>query len=169
MKLEWRFPSDFPPETVQKYIVNKEALIYLKNSHPEIIDLKILSSHRENKKQFAKLKYHLKGALPNPLHKKAANIPQSFIADLIIDMQTNITTMEILPGLFSNKIHAGGKIYFEEQKDAWIQHVEGDITVNIVGIGKMLERRIEKKFYSTFALENEIRNRFLATQVAHIR
>jgi len=165
MKLEWRFPSDFPPETVLKYIINKKALTYLKNSHPEITNLEILSSHKENEKQFVKLKYRLKGSLPKPFQKKLGHTPQSFIADLIIDTQTNITTMEILPGLLSGKIHAGGKIYFKKQNDAWIQIVEGDITVNILGIGKFLEMHIEKKFHSTFNQENEIRNRFIATQV----
>ncbi len=164
MKLKWCFPSDFPPEIFRKYVIDKEALEYLSNNHPEISSIQILDSHSENDKLFVKLRYNIKGSLPWQAPKILARISQSFIADLILDTQNNISTMEINPILLSNRIYTGGRIYFEKVNDRWLQHIEGDITVNVFGIGMIIEKFIEKKFRNIFTLENQIRNQYMAKQ-----
>ncbi len=165
MKLKWCFPSDFSPETFRKFLIDKGALEYLINHHPEIREITILDSHSENDKLFVKLRYNVKGSLPWQALKILKRISQSFIADLILDAQNNITTMEINPVFFPNRINTGGRIYFEKLNDRWVQHVEGDITVNILGVGVMIEKLIEKKFHNIFALENQLRNEYIATQI----
>jgi hypothetical protein len=161
MKLSGSFPCDFPPETYQKYLVDQGALDYLKEKHPEIRDLEVLENRTENDKIYIKLKYTMEVSMPGPVKKALGGASHSFVADLILDTQNNTATLEFNPALMADKIKAGARVTFEKRGDHWIQRMDGDVTVKIFGVGKVVEKFIVEKFQNSYAIEAKLRNEFV--------
>jgi len=161
MKLSGSFPCDFPPEIYQKYLVDEKALDYLKEKHPEIRDLEVLENRTDNDKIYIKLKYTMEVSMPGPVKKALGGASHSFLADLILDTQNKTATLEFNPARMGDKIKAGARVAFEKQGDHWIQRMDGDVTVKIFGVGKVVERFIVEKFQNSYALEAKLRNEFV--------
>jgi len=160
MKLSGRFPSDFPPEIHQRYLVDTEALAYLRDHHPEIRDVEVLENRAEDEKRYVKLKYTMEVSMPGPIKKALGGATHSFVADLILDTRNNTATLEFNPARLADKIKAGARITFEKQGDHWVQRMDGDVTVKLFGVGKMIERFIVEKFQHSYALEASLRNEY---------
>ena len=162
MKLSGSFPCDFPPEIYQKYLVEEGALTYLRENHPEIRDLEVLENRPENDKIYIKLKYTMEVSMPGPVKKALGGASHSFVADLILDTQNNTATLEFNPARMADKIKAGARVTFEKQGARWIQRMDGDVTVKIFGVGKLVEKFIVEKFQSSYATEASLRNDYVS-------
>lgn len=160
MKLSGRFPSDFPPEIHQKYLVDKDALVYLRENHPEIRDLEVLENRADGEKRYVKLKYTMEVSMPGPVKKALGGPSHSFVADLILDTKNQTATLEFNPTRLADKIKAGARVAFEKQSDHWVQRMDGDVTVKLFGVGKLVERFIVEKFQNSYALEARLRNEY---------
>lgn len=163
MKLEGSFPIEGSPETFRKYIADPQALAYVKDRHPEIAGLKALEHRQEGEKLFVKLEYNMDVPMPGPV-KKALGGSHPFVVDLIIDTKTDAATLEILPSRLADKIKAGGRIYFEQKGGRWVQNMDGDVTVKMFGVGKLVEKFVVERFQKAFALETQLRNEFIRQQ-----
>jgi hypothetical protein len=162
MRLSGSFPCDFPPETYQKYLVDEGALAYLRENHPEIRDLEALENRPENDKIYIKLKYTMEVSMPGPVKKALGGASHSFVADLILDTQNNTATLEFNPARMVDKIKAGARVAFEKQGDRWMQRMDGDVTVKIFGVGKVVEKFIVEKFKNSYAIEARLRNDYMS-------
>ena len=161
MKLSGSFPCDFPPEIYQKYLVDDRALTYLKENHPEILDLEVLENRTDNDKIYIKLKYTMEVSMPGPVKKALGGASHSFVADLILDTQNNTATLEFNPARMADKIKAGARVAFEKRGDHWIQRMDGDVTVKIFGVGKVVEKFLVDKIQSSTEIETRLRNEYL--------
>jgi hypothetical protein len=161
MKLSGSFRSDFPPEIYQKYLVDQGALAYLRENHPEIRDLEVLENRPQDDKVYVKLKYTMEVSMPGPVKKALGGASHSFVADLILDTQTNTATLEFNPAVLAAKIKAGARIAFDKQGDHWVQRMDGDVTVKVFGVGKIVEKFIVEKFQQSYAIEARLRNEFV--------
>jgi len=162
MKLSGSFPCDFPPEIYQKYLVDEGALAYLRENHSEIRDLEVLENRPDNDKIYMKLKYTMEVSMPGPVKKALGGASHSFVADLILDTQNNTATLEFNPARMADKIKAGARVTFEKQGDRWVQRMDGDVTVKIFGVGKVVEKFIVEKFQNSYALEARLRNDYVS-------
>ena len=161
MKLSGSFPCDFPPEIYQNYLVDEGALAYLRENHPEIRDLEVLENRPDNDKIYIKLKYTMEVSMPGPVKKALGGASHSFVADLILDTQNNTATLEFNPARLADKIKAGARIAFEKEGDRWIQRLDGDVTVKILGLGKVVEKFVVEKFRNSYTLEARLRNEYV--------
>jgi len=162
MKLSGSFPCDFPPEIYQKYLVDEGALAYLREHHPEIRDVEVLEHLTQDGKIYVKMKYTMEVAMPAAVKKALGGASHSFVADLILDTQNNTATLEFNPARLGDKIKAGAVIVFEREGDRWRQRMEGDVTVKVFGVGKVVEKFIVEKFQHSYALEARLRNEYLS-------
>ena len=160
MKLTGSFPCDFPPEIYQKYLVDEGALAYLSENHPEIREVEVLEDRAQDGKIYVKLKYTMEVSMPGPVKKALGGASHSFVADLILDTLNNTATLEFIPARLADKIKAGAVITFERQGDHWVQNMDGDVTVKIFGVGRVVERFIVEKFQSSYAIEARLRNEY---------
>ena len=161
MKLSGTFPSDFPPEVYQKYLADEGALKYLSENHPEIRDVEVIENRAEDDKVYIKMKYTMEVSMPAPVKKALGGASHSFVADLILDTQSNTATLEFNPARLAEKIKAGARIAFEKEGDHWIQRLDGDVTVKILGLGKVVEKFIVEKFRNSYTLEARLRNEYV--------
>jgi Protein of unknown function (DUF2505) len=161
MKLSGNFPCDFPPDTYQKYLIDEGTLAYLKENHPEIRDLEVLENRPQDDKVYIKLKYTMEVSMPGPVKKALGGASHSFVADLILDTQNQTATIEFNPARLADKIKAGARVTFERQGDRWVQRLDGDVTVKIFGLGKVVERFIVEKFQHSYATEARLRNDYM--------
>lgn len=161
MKLTGSFPCDFPPETYQKYLADNGALAYLAENHPEILHVEVLENRAQDGKVYVKLKYTMEVSMPGTVKKALGGASHSFVADLILDTQNNTATLEFNPARLGDKIKAGARIAFQKEGDYWIQRLDGDVTVKILGLGRVVERFIVEKFQNSYALEARLRNEYV--------
>ncbi len=161
MKLSGTFPCDFPPEVYQKYLADQGALSYLSQNHPEILDVEVLEDRAEEDKVYVKLKYTMEVAMPGPVKKALGGASHSFVADLILDTQNNTATLEFNPARLGDKIKAGARIAFEPEGDRWVQRLDGDVTVKILGLGRVVEKFVVEKFQNSYTIEARLRNEYI--------
>jgi hypothetical protein len=161
MRLSGTFPCDFPPELYQKYLADEEALAYLSRNHPEIRDVQVLENRTEDDKVYLRMKYTMEVSMPGPVKKALGGASHSFVADLILDTRNNTATVEFNPSRLGEKIKAGAKLAFEKQGGHWVQRLEGDVTVKILGVGRMVEKYIAEKFQQSYAIEARLRNEYI--------
>lgn len=166
MKIDLAFPFDFPPEVIRTYLFDEGALRYVVEHHPEIKNLAIYDKKEEGGKIHFKMRYELDLPMPAPIKKALGGGISSVVAELILDTETNTGTLEITPSVFADKIKAGGRVYFEKRGDKWIQHMEGDVTVKIFAVGKMVEKFFVEKFESSFGHESRLRNDYIRSMEA---
>lgn len=160
MKLTGSFPCDFPPETYQKYLADNGALAYLAENHPEILHVEVLENRAQDGKVYVKLKYTMEVSMPGPVKRALGGASHSFVADLVLDPRNHTATLEFNPARLADKIKAGAVITFQKQGDHWVQQMNGDVTVRIFGVGKIVERFIVEKFQSSYAIEARLRNEY---------
>jgi hypothetical protein len=80
---------------------------------------------------------------------------------LTVDSKTLTGTMEMIPSQMADKIKISGKISVEQQGDRWVQRVDGDATVKIFGVGKVVEKFLVDKIQSSTEIETRLRNEYL--------
>jgi len=161
MKLSGRFPCDFPPEVYQQYLVDEGALAYLSQNHPEIRDVEVIENRTQDEKVCVKMRYTMEVSMPAPVKKALGGASHSFVADLILDTRNNTATLEFNPAKLADKIKAGARIAFEKDGNQWIQRLDGDVTVKILGLGKIVEKFIVEKFQNSYTLEAQLRNEYV--------
>jgi hypothetical protein len=161
MKLSGSYPCDFPPEVYQKYLADEGALSYLSQNHPEIRDVEVIENRAQDDKIYVKMKYTMEVSMPAPVKKALGGATHSFVADLILDTQNNTATLEFIPARLGDKIKAGARIAFDREGNQWIQRLGGDITVKILGLGKIVEKFIVEKFQNSYAIEARLRNEYV--------
>lgn len=161
MKLSGTFRCDFPPHVYQKYLVDQGALAYLCQHHPEIRDVEVVENRAGDEKVYVKMKYTMEVSMPAPVKKALGGASHSFVADLILDTRNNTATLEFNPARLADKIKAGARIAFEREGDHWVQRLDGDVTVKILGLGRVVEKFIVEKFQNSYALEARLRNEYV--------
>lgn len=161
MKLSGTFPCDFPPEVYQNYLADQGALSYLSDHHPEILHVEVLENRTEEAKVYVKMKYTMEVSMPGPVKKALGGASHSFVADLILDTQNNTATLEFLPARLADKIKAGARIAFDREGDRWVQRLDGDVTVKILGLGRVVEKFVVEKFQSSYTIEARLRNEYI--------
>lgn len=161
MKLSGSFPCDFPPEVYQKYLTDEGALAYLRRNHPEIRDVEVIENRARDDKIYVKMKYTMEVAMPAPVKKALGGASHSFVADLILDTQNNTATLEFNPARLADKIKAGARITFEREGNHWLQRLDGDVTVKILGLGRVVEKFMVEKFQNSYTIEAQLRNEYV--------
>ncbi len=161
MKIDLAVAFDFPPEVIRKYLFDEGAKQYVVDNHPEIQDITIFDQREEEGKLQFKMKYSLNLPMPGPIQKALGGSISSVVVDLILDTTNNTGTLDITPSVLADKIKAGGRLYFEKKGDKWIQHLEGDVTVKIFAVGKMVEKFFIEKFEASFGRESMLRNQYI--------
>jgi len=162
MELKSSFAFDHPPEVIRNYLADKDAIAYITRKHPEISSLEVLKFQQQGEKLFVDLRYTMDVPMPGPV-KKVLGDASSFLVELILDTGSNKGTMEFTPSKMAGKIKAGGRIYFEHKGGKWIQNVDGDVSVSIFGIGKLIEKFIVDSFARSFSEESRLRNEYIST------
>ena len=160
MELRSRSPFDFSPEVILDYLADDKAVAYIVDNHPEILSMEVLQNRSQGEKVFLELKYAMDVPMPRPVKKVLGDL-NSFVVELILDTRNNNGTMEIIPTRLAGKIKAGGRIYFEQEGGKWIQNIAGDVTVEIFGVGKLVERFIVELFNRSFGEECRLRNEYI--------
>jgi hypothetical protein len=160
MKFNASFPFDHSPEVVRDYFADKEAIAYIAKNHREISSLEVVKSQQEGDKFLVTLRYTVDVPMPGPIKKVMGDL-NTFLVDIILDTKNNKGTMEFTPAKMAGKIKAGGRITFEPRGDKWIQAVDGDVSVNIFGVGKLIEKFFVDSFQRSFADESRLRNEYI--------
>ncbi len=163
MKLSGTFPCDFSPQVYQKYLADEGALSYLCRNHPEILHVEAIENRAEEDKVYLKLKYTMEVAMPGPVKKALGGASHSFVADLILDSRNDTATLEFNPARLSDKIKAGARIAFQPDGERWMQRLDGDVTVKILGLGRVVEKFMVDKFRNSYSIETRLRNEYIKT------
>ena len=162
MKFVQQMAFDFPPETTQKYLTDDGALKYMVDNNPELSKIEVLADrdggdqahcgdevHHGRIPPGADQEGHGKCRLPGPRHEAH------------VDTKTLTGTMEMIPGQMADKIKVSGKVSVEKQGDRWVQRVDGDATVKIFGVGKVVEKFLVEKIQGSTATETRLRNEYM--------
>ena len=160
MEFKSSYPFDHAPEVVRDYLADKDAIAYITKNHREISSLEVVKFQQQADKLFLTLRYTVDVPMPGPIKKVLGEL-NSFLVDLILDSKSNKGTMEFTPAKMAGKIKAGGRIYFEQRADKWIQTIDGDVSVSIFGVGKLIEKFFADSFKRSFAEESRLRNEYI--------
>lgn len=160
MQFKSSFAFDHPPEVVREYLADEKSLAYIIENHPEIQSLEVLRNQEEGEKLFVEIKYTLDVPMPGPVKKVLGGV-NTFVVELILDTKNNTGTMEFTPSKMAGKIKAGGRILFDQKGNKWLQTVDGDVTVKIFGVGKLVEKFIAESFKKSFEIESRLRNEYI--------
>ena len=162
MKFLQQMAFDFPPETTQKYLTDEGALKYMVDNNPELSKIEVLVDREEGTKRTVEMKYTTDVSLPGPIKKVMGSAAsQALVMKLTVDSKTLTGTMEMIPSQMADKIKISGKISVEQQGDRWVQRVDGDATVKIFGVGKVVEKFLVDKIQSSTEIETRLRNEYL--------
>ena len=99
--------------------------------------------------------------MPGPAKKVLGSEKNGFVVKMTLAAKDDRGTMNVLPKILPDKIKVAGRIHFEKQGDHWLQYLEGDLSVNIFGVGKLIEQFIRDKFRTSFGEEVRLRNESL--------
>jgi hypothetical protein len=153
---------DFPPETTQKYLTDEGALKYMVENNPELRKIEVLVDREEGTQRTVEMRYTTDVSLPGPVKKVMGSAAsQSLVMKLTVDTKTLNGKMEMIPGQMADKIKISGKVSVEKQGDRWVQLVDGEATVKIFGVGKVVEKFLVDKIQSSTAIETRLRNEYL--------
>jgi hypothetical protein len=153
---------DFPPETTQKYLTDEGALKYMVDNNPELSKIEVLVDREEGTKRTVEMKYTTDVSLPGPIKKVMGSAAsQSLVMKLSVDTETLTGTMEMIPSQMADKIKISGKVSVEKQGDRWVQRVDGDASVKIFGVGKVVEKFLVEKIQSSTEIETRLRNEYM--------
>lgn len=162
MKFLQQMAFDFPPEITQKYLTDEGALEYMVKNNPELSRIEVLLDRQEGTKRTVEMRYTTDVSLPGPIKKVMGSAAsQSLVMRLTLDTKTLTGTMEMIPSQMADKINISGKVSVEKQGDRWVQRVDGDATVKIFGVGKVVEKFLVDKIQSSTATETRLRNEYL--------
>jgi len=160
MEFRSSFAFDHPPEVIREYLTDPEAIAYIAKNHPEISALEVVRSQQDGDKLFLDLKYTMDVPMPGPVKKILGEL-NSFLVELILDTRNNQGTMEFTPARMAGKIKAGGRIRFEPRGDKWVQSLDGDVSVSIFAVGKLIEKFFADNFQRSFEVESRLRNEYI--------
>ena len=162
MKFVQQMTFDFPPEITQKYLTDDEALNYMVENNPELSKIEVLADRVDGTKRTVEMKYTTDVSLPGPIKKVMGGAAsQALVMKLTMDTKTLTGTMDMIPGQMADKIKISGKVSVEKQGDRWVQRVDGDATVKIFGVGKVVEKFLVEKIQGSTATETRLRNEYL--------
>ena len=162
MKFVQQMAFDFPPEITQKYLTDEGALKYMVDNNPELTKIEVLVDREEGTKRTVEMKYTTDVSLPGPIKKVMGSAAsQSLVMKLTVDTKSLTGTMEMIPSQMADKIKISGKVFVEKQGDRWVQRVDGDATVKIFGVGKVVEKFLVEKIQSSTEIETRLRNEYL--------
>jgi hypothetical protein len=162
MKFQQSLVFEYPPEITQKYLTDEKALAYIKEHHPELSGIEVLEDREEGGKRMVTMKYTSDVNLPGPIKKViGGGASQSIVMKLTVDLKSFAGTMEMKPSQMADKIKISGKTFMEKQGNRWIQHMDGDATVSIFGVGKMIEKFLVEKIQNSSSTETRLRNDYL--------
>ena len=165
MKFQQQMAFDFPPEITQKYLTDDGALQYMVENNPELSRIEVLVDREEGTKRTVEMKYTTAVSLPGPIKKVMGSAAsQSLVMKLTLDSKTLTGTMEMIPGQMADKIKISGRVSVEKQGDRWVQRVDGDATVKIFGVGKVVEKFLVDKIQSSTAIETRLRNEYMQSK-----
>ncbi len=162
MKFQQRLLFDFPPEVTSKYMTDEKSLQYIADNHPEITKIEVLEDKSEGNKRIISLKYTSEVSLPGPIKKvMGGSAAQTMVIKFVIDTTTNTGSMDVTPSQMADKIKVGGRISTTKQGDKWLQQVDGEATVKIFGVGKVMEKFLVEKIQSSSNAETRLRNEYM--------
>ena len=162
MKFQQKLTFDFPPEVTSKYMTDEKALKYIADKHPDISSIEVLENRLDGDKQIISMKYTTEVSLPGPIKKVMGGAAaQSMVKKFVIDTKTNTGTMEVQPSQMADKIKVGAKVSSKQQGDKWVQQIDGDATVKIFGVGKVMEKFLVEKIQSSSEVETRLRNEYM--------
>lgn len=162
MKFLQRMAFDFPPEITQKYLTDDGALDYMVANNPELSKIEVLADRVEGTRRTVEMKYTTDVSLPGPIKKVMGSAAsQTLVMKLTVDTETLAGTMEMIPGQMADKIKISGKISVQKQGDRWVQRVDGDATVKIFGVEKVVEKFLVEKIQGSTATETRLRNEYM--------
>jgi len=165
VKFQQQMAFDFPPEITQKYLTDDGALQYMVENNPELSRIEVLVDREEGTKRTVEMKYTTAVSLPGPIKKVMGSAAsQSLVMKLTLDSKTLTGTMEMIPGQMADKIKISGRVSVEKQGDRWVQRVDGDATVKIFGVGKVVEKFLVDKIQSSTAIETRLRNEYMQSK-----
>ena len=64
--------------------------------------------------------------------------------------------MEMIPSQMADKIKVSARISVAREGSGWVQHVDGDATVKIFGVGKMMEKFLVEKIQNSSESETRL-------------
>ena len=162
MKFVQQMTFDFPPEITQKYLTDDDALNYMVENNPELSKIEVLADRIDGTKRSVEMKYTTDVSLPGPIKKVMGGAAsQALVMKLTMDTKTLTGTMDMIPGQMADKIKISGKVTVEKQGDRWVQRIDGEATVKIFGVGKVVEKFLVEKIQGSTATETRLRNEYL--------
>jgi len=165
MKFQQKMPSDFPPETSQKYLTDAGALKHLEEHLPDISRIELVTDRTEGNRRTVELKYTAEMSLPGPIKRVLGGAAsQTMLTRFSIDTRTHSGTMEMIPSQMADKIKVSAKISVVREGNTWVQFVDGEATVKIFGVGKMIEKFLVEKIQSSSEAETRLRDAYMRTQ-----
>jgi hypothetical protein len=164
MKFQQRLVFEYPPEITQKYLTDTQALMYIQDKHPDLSHIEVLEDREEGGTRTVVMKYTTDVSLPGPIKKVLGGAAaQSLVMKLTVDTTAFKGTMEMKPSQMADKIKIAGRFSMEKQGNRWIQLMEGDATVSVFGVGRMIEKFLVDKIQSSSETETRLRNEYLRT------
>jgi hypothetical protein len=162
MKFQQKMASDFPPEISQKYLADEGALKYLEENLPDISKIEVVTDRTEGNRRTVELKYTTEMSLPGPIKKVMGGAAsQTMLTRFSVDTENHSGTMEMIPSQMADKIKVSAKISVAKEGNSWVQSVDGDATVKIFGVGKMIEKFLVEKIQSSSESETRLRNAYV--------
>ena len=162
MKFVQQMTFDFPPEITQKYLTDEDALNYMVENNPELSKIEVLADRVDGTNRTVEMKYTTDVSLPGPIKKVMGSAgSQALVMKLTMDTETLTGTMDMIPGQMADKIKISGKVAVEKQGDRWVQRIDGEATVKIFGVGKVVEKFLVEKIQGSTATETRLRNEYL--------
>lgn len=162
MKFQQRMASNFPPDISQKYLADAGALQYLEEHLPDISRIQLVADRTEGNRRTVELKYTTEMSLPGPIKKVMGGAAsQTMLTKFSIDTKTHSGTMEMIPSQMADKIKVSAKISVAREGNTWVQFVDGEATVKIFGVGKMIEKFLVDKIQSSSEAETRLRDAYM--------
>jgi len=162
MKFQQKMAFDFPPDVSQKYLADEGALKYLAQNLPDISRIEVVTDRTEGSRRTVELRYTTEMSLPGPIKKVMGGAAsQTMLTRFSIDTETHTGTMEMIPSQMADKIKVSAKISVAQEGNAWVQRVDGDATVKIFGVGKMVEKFLVEKIQTSSQSETRLRNAYI--------
>jgi hypothetical protein len=149
-------------EISQKYFTDEKALAYIAENNPDLSKIEVLEDRTEGGKRIVEFKYTTEVSLPGPIKKvMGGSASQSLCTKFIMDTENHTGTMQMIPSQMSDKISVSGKLSSAKEGDSWVQRMDGEATVKIFGVGKMIEKFLVEKIQTSSAVETRLRNAYI--------
>ncbi len=162
MRFQQTLTLDYPPEVAGQYLTDAQALRYVQDHHPEVSAIEVLEDRYEGDTRFVAMKYTTAISLPGPIRKivSGAGSP-SMVMKFTLNTRDHSGTMEMVPSQMAERVRVFATITTEEKSGRWVQHMDGEATVRMFGVGKLAEKFLVEKIQSSSETEFKLRNEFV--------